>query len=317
MLDILPITGPIYITILLGYLTTRMGLFAKADMRVIGKFVINLALPALLFKAISERPLAEIFNLSYLLAYLSGSLVVIGCGYLWSRRIGGLSPTAATFSAMGMSCSNSGFIGYSILLLFLEPIAGMCVALNMIVENLVIIPLILMMAEQSQGRDLPWHRLLLRSLMRLAVNPMIIAIALGVTVSVTRTSLPVTVARTVSLLALSSSALSLFFIGGTLVDLPFRSIGSRVLSIVLGKLVLHPIAVFLAILLLPVVGLPALTPSMTRGAVILAAVPMLSVYSILALQYGQQEVSSAAMLVTTALSFFTLSFLLWGMGHLL
>ena len=36
MLDILAITGPIYLTIALGYILTRRGLFARADMRVLG-----------------------------------------------------------------------------------------------------------------------------------------------------------------------------------------------------------------------------------------------------------------------------------------
>mgnify|MGYP006156831297 CR=1 FL=1 len=47
-LTILSITGPIYLAVLIGYACTRLGLFAKADMRLFGKFVINLALPALL-----------------------------------------------------------------------------------------------------------------------------------------------------------------------------------------------------------------------------------------------------------------------------
>ena len=58
MFDILAITGPIYITIVLGFITTRLGLFSKADMHVLGRFVINLALPALLFNALAQRPLA-------------------------------------------------------------------------------------------------------------------------------------------------------------------------------------------------------------------------------------------------------------------
>lgn len=49
-----------------------------------------------------------------------------------------------------MSCSNSGFVGYPILLLILTPIAGVVLALNMMVENLVI-PLLFVMAERTRG----------------------------------------------------------------------------------------------------------------------------------------------------------------------
>ena len=40
MLAIVSITGPIYLAIALGYVCTRAGLFARADMRVLGKFVL-------------------------------------------------------------------------------------------------------------------------------------------------------------------------------------------------------------------------------------------------------------------------------------
>ena len=55
MLDILAITGPIYLCIALGWLATRAGLFARADMRVLGRFVLYIALPALLFDAVGKR----------------------------------------------------------------------------------------------------------------------------------------------------------------------------------------------------------------------------------------------------------------------
>ncbi len=62
MLAILAIVAPIYIVILIGFAMTRSGLFAKADMRVFGKFVINLALPVLLFRALSQRQLGDVLN---------------------------------------------------------------------------------------------------------------------------------------------------------------------------------------------------------------------------------------------------------------
>ena len=117
MLAILTITLPIYLVIAVGFLTTRLGLFARADMRVFGKFVINLALPAMLFNALSQRCIGDILNLSYLLAYLVGSLAVLALFYGGARRLGRLGSLQSCFVAMGSSCSNSGFVGYPILLL--------------------------------------------------------------------------------------------------------------------------------------------------------------------------------------------------------
>jgi malonate transporter and related proteins len=311
MLDILSISGPIFIAIGLGFLATRFGIFARTDLRVLGKFVVNFALPALLFKSLSERQVREIFNISYLLAYLAGSLAVLGLGYLWSRRIANLGPTTSTFYAMGMSCSNSGFVGYPILLLTLAPVAAVALALNMMVENLVILPLLLVMAERENGAAGQWYRIVGQSLARLAKNPMIVALVAGFCVSCTGWRLPEAVVRSVGMFALTSGALSLFVIGGTLFGLPFRGTGRKVMPIVIGKLLVHPVAVLLACQTIPLLGMPTIDPSLRTAAVIMAAVPMLSIYTILAQIYGQDQVTAPAMLVTTVTSFFTLSGLLF------
>jgi hypothetical protein len=105
MLDILAITGPIYITIALGFATTRLGLFSKSDMRVLGQFVINLALPALLFNALAQRSLGEILNGRYLLVYAAGSLLALGLGWLWARRVRPAPAAAGSAAGFPPSCS--------------------------------------------------------------------------------------------------------------------------------------------------------------------------------------------------------------------
>ena len=310
MIDILSITGPIYFIIALGFAATRLGRFNKADMGILGKFVVNFALPALLFNSLAQRPIGEILNGSYMLAYLTGTLSIVGIGYFWSRRFGGLDPTTSTFYAMGMSCSNSGFVGYPILLLTMAPISGVALALNMIVENLVVTPLLLVMADRSCGKPDRWYRVIGHTLARLAANPLIIGIFAGFCVSMAGWKLPAAAVQTVSMLAMASGALALFVIGGTLVGLPTRGLGKRVAPIVMGKLILHPLAVLGAIQILPMMGLPMLMPSLEMAAIIMAAMPMMSIYTILAQIYGREEISAAAMLVTTVFSFFTISGLL-------
>ena len=316
MLDILTITGPIYLVILIGFLTTRLGLFSQPDMRVLGKFVVNLALPALIFNAMAQRPLGEIFNAGYLLAYLAGSLGVVATGYVWCRRRAHLNSTTSAIYAMGMSCSNSGFVGYPIVLLALAPVAGVSLALNMMVENMVVIPLLLALAERGRDGAAPWHRQVRQAGARLAASPIILALVAGLLVSLMGWPLPQPLARTINMFAMASGALSLFVIGGALVGLPMQGMGRKVLPIVLGKLLLHPALVLLALLALPLLGLPAPDPSLARAAVLMAAMPMMGIYPILAQAYGQESFSSAALLVTTVCSFFTLSALLWLVPYL-
>src|SRR3546814_1018151 len=73
MLEILGITSPLFAAIGLGYLAVRLNFFSKTDIRVLGRFVIAVALPALLFKALSERSFSDILNVTYLTGYGLGS----------------------------------------------------------------------------------------------------------------------------------------------------------------------------------------------------------------------------------------------------
>jgi predicted permease len=317
MLDILSVTGPIFFVIGIGYFSIRWDIFSRADLRVFGKFVVNFALPALLFISLAERQVSEVVNFSYLLAYLCGSLAVLTLGYLWSRHVMKEEATTATFYAMGMSCSNSGFIGYPILVLTLPAVAAVALALNMIVENLVMIPLLLAMAEREKGPPGQWYRVAGQALTRLAKNPMIVALVAGLSVSLSGWPLPEAGARTVNMLAQTCGALSLFVIGGTLYGLPARGMGGQIIPIVIGKLIVHPLAVFIAFQLPPWLGLPATASSLKVAATILAAVPMLSIYTILAQGYGQDHFTAPAMLLTTIASFFTLSGLLYLLTRLL
>jgi malonate transporter and related proteins len=300
--DILAITGPIYLAIALGYVFTRRGLFAKADMQAFSKFTINLALPALLFNALSQRSLSEILNAQYLLAYALGSMAVLLGGLIWARKVQGHTLSYSSMMAMGMSCPNSGFVGYPITL---GPVAGVALALNMVVENLLLIPLLLAVAD-SQGQPGQWKQALWQTLKGLVKNPMIIGIVAGFVFSLTGVQLPAPLARTVNLFAQASAALSLFVIGGSLVGLKAEGLKGTVSQIALGKLFLHPLAMWAVLTWL----VPVTDPALRSAALLTGALPMLGIYTILSQRHGHGAISAATLLVTTVVSFFTLSGLL-------
>lgn len=310
-LAILGITGPIYLAMGLGYLTTRHGLFEKTDMRAYGKFVIQMALPALLFNALSQRSVDEILNIEYLAAYALGSLLTVALGLLWTRRLQGRGLNFSTIMTMGMACPNSGFVGYPIMVLTFGPVAGVALALNMIVENMLIIPLLLALADSDAGESVHWFERLLQTLLGLLRNPMIWGIVGGFLFSLSGWQMPAPLARTVSLFAQASGALSLFVIGGSLVGLKARGMIGAVSQIAFGKLIVHPLCMLLVLLWLVPIGDPALRAM----ALLTGALPMMGIYTILAQRHGHESTSAAALLVTTIASFFTLSALLWILQH--
>ena len=311
MLNILSITGPIYLSIGLGFAATRRGMFSKTDGQVLARFVLNFALPAMLFNALSQRNFSEVMNPNFLLAYGAGSLLSFSIGFVVWRVWRQKSLAQSGMVAMGVSCSNSGYVGYPILLQFLGPAAGLGLALSVLVENLLVIPLALAVAESGQTEHLSWQRTVLESIKRMVKIPMMQAIVVGLVFSMFGWHLPEVLSKTINLFSASTAAIALFVNGGSLVGMRMVGMIQEVRWITLGKLVIHPLAVGL---MLMVVG--PLEPSLKISAVLLAGMPMLGIYPILAQRHGQEGFCAAALLVTTVTSFFTISLILWAMGEL-
>jgi len=309
MLAILAVTTPIYLIMLGGFLAVRLGLFVAADMRVMGRLVIWFCLPALIFRTLAQQSLGEVFNGTYVAAYLAGSVLalfaLVGYAVLVLRRP---LPVAALFG-LGGSSSNSGFVGYPIAVQLLGPPAGTALALSMLVENLVTIPLSLVLADSTRGSA---RKVLADSARNLARNPLVVAIVAGFAFALFEWKLSDPVARTLQIVATGATPLALFVVGGSLVGLKLAGQRSDIAAVVAGKLLLHPLAVFGALLLLP-----PLDADLRTCAVVFAAMPMLSVYPVLAQRYGQEKFCAAALLAATASSFVTITVLLWGLRSVL
>lgn len=313
MLQILAVTGPIYLIIMAGFLAVRLGLFTKPELRVMGRFVVQFCLPALIFNALAKRSLSEVLNGHFLLAYAAGTLAVLALAFVVARRLRGSSQAMAALQSMGMATSNSGFIGYPIALQLIGPTAGVALALCMLVENMLSIPICLALAD-NEGQDASkrWHHTLLLSLRKLLKNPMILAIVAGFSFALLGLHLPEVLGRTVQIVATAASPVALFVIGGTLVGLKLDGVRRDLAWVAFGKLVLHPLAV-LAMLWL----LPPIDPQLRTAAVMFAAMPMLSIYPLMAQKYHLEGFTAAALLVTTIASFASISLLLWALHTLL
>lgn len=307
MSAILSVIGPIFALIALGYAVRRAGIFTAGDLRALGRYVVMLALPALIFRAVAGRDLAMLVDAGYLGAYLAGSLATFALFWALPAR-GGRRGAARTFEAMGASCANSGFFGYPILLLALPAVADRALALNMLVENVILIPLVLVLAEASRG-GAAWGR----TLRGVAANPLMLAMVLGLALTLAGIAVPPALGQAIDIVARSSAAVSLVVIGGALVGVPRAARSGRVVLVAAGKLLVHPAAVALGFAGVALAGV-ALDPVMVQAGVLMAAMPVMGVYPILAAQYGEGAPSAVVMLATTLGCFVTIAGLLAVLG---
>ncbi len=307
MLAILAVTAPIFVLMAIGYLAVRSGLLSKTDNQALGRFVLYFCIPALLFRAFAQRRLGEVFDAGYLIAYGIGSLVALLTVLLLARWWRHNPKSMSGMQALGASSSNSAFIGYPIAVQVFGPTASVALALCTLIENLITIPCTLAYAEGGSGPTAPRSQhALAQSLRGLARNPMIYGIGAGIVFSALNIPLPSFASSTLALLASASSPVALFVIGGSLVGLRLDGQRTDIAMVALGKLLLHPLAVAGALWAWPVAD-----PSLAKAAVLYAAVPMLSIYAVLAQRHGQQGFCAATLLVTTVASFVTISGWLW------
>lgn len=310
MLEILTLTVPIYLAIAVGYVVVRAGIVPAAGLRALGAFVVNVALPALLFSAIASRDVREIANPTYVLAYGISGVVTFWLVWLVARRLERVDSPAAACHGMGAMCPNSAFVGLPMLLLVLPPVAELAFGLNMLVENLLLIPMVLFVAERGVGHRTSWVAEVGGTLSKLARNPLIIGIVLGVVVSLLGIRLPDVLTRSVDLFARASTGVALFTVGGLLVGVSVKGMVRALTVVTAGKLVVQPLLTYAALAALVAVGLPDLSPELRMALVLSAGMPVFSIYPVLAQKYGHERLASAGLLASTALSFVTLSGLL-------
>lgn len=313
---ILGITFPIFALIGLGYAMVRAGAFSGGDMQVLGRLVLNLALPALLFQAVASHHVTEVFHLPYMALY-AGAGVATMVVTVAALALMGVGPRRRAVAALGVSCPNSGFVGYPIFLMLFPQLAGRILALNFLVEMSVMIPLALMLLEtarpeqRARGEPRRPFRALARSVADLLRRPMALAVLAGFAVSALGLTLPVPLERALTLLAQAAGAVSLVVIGGSLVGLPREGNVALAAQIAVGKLVLFPMLALLGLTAAAAMGFPVPRGDLAAALVLSAGLPMFGIFPVLAADYGQGGAAALAMLATTALSFATLSGLIW------
>jgi predicted permease len=282
--ELLGLTGPIFGLIALGWVAVRSRMFDAAHLPALARFVIGFCLPALMWRVLSRHHPAEVADPRFLAAYATGSLLALGAGLAWARWQGQPRERSA-MTGMGFSCANTAFIGYPLALQLVGPQAAVAFALVLLVENFLMIPLCIALADSARARAdgaaQPFGQVFMRALWGLRKNPIVLGVCAGLATGALGTGLPATLGKVIDLLGAASAATSLFYIGGALVGLRVGDQWAQVSMVAIGKLLIHPLAVLAALWL--------------WGPVVLGQA------------FGLQQVNAACVLGATLVSFVSLT----------
>jgi predicted permease len=260
----------------------------------------------MLFKAISQRPIGEVLHIDYLLVYAMGSLASFVTVFIIVYKLHRQGMSASAISAMGGSFSNTLMVGFPVVTGFLGSAALVPFALTLLVENFVMMPLTLVLADIGKHKGQGISGVVTKVIPTLLKNPIIIAISIAVIFSLLEIRLPTVADTAIDLLSKTVSGAGLFVIGGMLVGFNYAGKLKDLSSIVVGKLLLHPLVVFLLFMLFP-----SMDPLLMTAGVILASSPMFGVYAVLGQRYDMGAFCAAALVPATVLSFVSITSVIW------
>src|SRR3954464_11101078 len=134
MLSTLTVVLPIFALILAGWLTRRIGPLSPHATAELNRFVVYLALPALLFDVMAHTHWAEIWQPGFIAVFGLSSLAVFGLT-VWVRLRRPLHLADAAIEHLNAGYANTGFMGFPLALEALgrEALAPTTVALIMTV----------------------------------------------------------------------------------------------------------------------------------------------------------------------------------------
>lgn len=304
---VLNITAPIFFLILLGFLGTRFQFLPKEALPAMSRFVLYFALPSVMVTKISSLDLRAVVDLSYMLVYALGGVIAFALTIAVTRIFLKESWVVSTVSGMGAMMPNSSFIGFPILLQYLDNAPAQAFAMSLVVENILFLPIALILIESVYHHEPGVGKKVFANVAkRIVTNPIILSVFAGVLLSLLGIHLPSFVDGSLSLLAMAAAPCALIVIGGSLVGVTVQGSKVRTALVASMKLLVFPLVVFACLQLFPQM------PNELRIAVLLfAAMPMFSIYPIICGEYGQRSFCASTLMVTTVLSFVSISALLY------
>lgn len=301
---------PIFGLILLGWACGKRNLLNGAAADGLNRFVVYLALPALLFMAMVRADLDAMSEIGFVASYLIGTLLTTLI-YFWVCRREGLSFLTRMINGLSVSYSNTGYMGIPLLLLLFGesalPIAVISAVLTGAVQFSVTIVIIEVYRARG-GTVLPALKKVGISLLK---NPILMATLLGILFSALQWSLPIALEGGIDMLAKSATPCALLTIGLFIAQTSVPATSPSVNQIVVLKLFIHPLIIgFLAIVVF------RLDPLWAWCAILAAALPVGTGPFMLAHIYKQDSaVSARAILISTLISVITLSALIAWVNH--
>jgi malonate transporter len=293
------LTAPLFLLVLFGYALSTFGRWPSAATDALTRFVFTVAMPALLFRLMSDFSRLPRVDARILVAYFGGCLAVYVLGRVIAAGAFRLDGVSQSVFGMGGIFSNNVLLGLPIAKVALGDAAMPGVSLILVFNSLVLWTLVTVSVEWARHRELSVAGLA-KTVRGVIVNPIIASILVGTAWGFTGIALPAFADRTIALVADAGLPLSLIVLGMGLAHFGIRA-GWRISGALAAlKLIAQPAVVYGLALLV------GLSSGDVAVVVLMAALPIGANVYLMARQFDALSGPIASGIVlTTILGAFT------------
>ena len=284
------LAAPLFSLVFVGYALMRLTKWPVVVSDSLTRFVFSVALPATLFRLLSDFSNLPPVDARLLIAFFGGCLIVFGIGRMIAWKVFALDGVSQSVFALGGVFSNNLMLGLPLAKEALGVAALPSVALVLVFNSLILWTLLTVSVEWARhGSFSP--RGLAKTLYAVLTNPIIIGILSGTLFGLSGWQLPKAIDLPLGMLGQATVPLALIALGMGLSEYGVRADWRISLTICGVKLVIQPLVVWSLARLL---GLPWLE---TQVVVLLSSIATGANVYLMSRQFNALEGPGASSLV--------------------
>ena len=287
------LAAPLFVLVFVGYGLMRFFKWPRSMSDSLTRFVFSVALPAMLFRLMSDFSKLPPVDPRLLLAFFGGCLIVFMIGRWVAWKLFGLDGVAQSVFALGGVFSNNVMLGLPLAKVALGEAVVPSVALILVFNALILWTLVTVSVEWARHGSFSM-RGFVQTTRAVLTNPIVAGILAGSLFGITGLPIPALIDAPLAMLGQPAPPLALIALGMGLAEYGVRE-GWRIsLAISAIKLLVQPLVVWLLAYWL---GLPAME---TQVVVLLASIAVGANVYLMSRQFQSLEgpVASSLLLST-------------------
>ncbi len=290
----LSLAAPLFLLVGVGYAVMRLGRWPAEFSEALAQFVFSVALPAMLFRMMSDLSRLPPVDARLLVAFFGSCLIVFAIGRLVARYAFRLDGVAGSVFALGGVFSNNVLLGLPLAKATLGDAAVPAVALVLVFNALTLWTLVTVSVEWARHGSFSLRGFALTA-KSVATNPIVASIVSGSIFGFFGLHIPDIIDAPLAMTGQAAAPMSLIVLGMGLAEYGVRDGWQQSVTICALKLVVQPLVVWTLARLL---GLP---PLETRVVVLLGSLAVGANVYLMSRQFRTMEGPVAASLVLSTI----------------